>query len=108
MHPGRNATSSLENAAAHLRAGMAATRRGRDSLPELRAKERAILRDWAKAQSCLLDQDPTLTLERRSAHGEHVVGFDPAHSCWWKITHPGKAGVGAEFQYEMLPPFSIN
>jgi hypothetical protein len=86
---------------------MAATRRGRESLPELRSKERALLREWAETQGCLIEKDPTLTLERRKSHGEHTVGFDPSSGHWWKTTHPGKAGVGAEFDYQMLPPFSI-
>lgn len=107
MHPGRNAPSTLENAAAHLRSGMEATRRGRDSLPDLRSKERALLREWAETENCLLNKDPTLTLERRKSHGEHTVGFDKNTGHWWKTTHPGKAGVGAEFEYEMLPPFSV-
>lgn len=76
MRPGRNAPSALENAAAHLRSGMAATRRGRDSLPDLRSKERVILREWAKAQGCILEKDPMLELERRKSQGEHTVGHD--------------------------------
>ena len=107
MRPRRNAPSTLENAAAHVRRGMETTRRGRESLPELRERERNLLREWAGSQDCLFREDPTLTLERRSSHGEHVVGFDPNNSIWWKTTHPGKAGVGAEFVYEMLPPFSV-
>ena len=107
MRAGRNAPSALENAAAHFRSGMAPTRRGRDSLPDLRSKERALLREWAEDHDCLLGKDPTLTLDRRKSHGEHTVGFDPNSGHWWKITHPGKAGIGAEFDYEMLPPFSI-
>ncbi|MEO5713299.1 MAG: hypothetical protein ABIT37_07405 [Luteolibacter sp.] len=86
---------------------MGATRRGRESLPELRSKERALLREWAEAGDRIFDQDPTLTLDRRKAHGEHVVAFDGETKIWWKTTHPGKAGIGAEFDYEMLPPFSI-
>lgn len=108
MHlPGRNARSSLEDAAAHLRAGMGAARRGRDSLLELRNLERAILREWAAPQGRIFEQDPTLSLARRQAHGEHVVGFDPGSACWWKTTHAGKCGVGAEFHYDDLPPFDI-
>lgn len=86
---------------------MGTARRGRESLPELRAKERFLLREWAEAEDCIFREDPTLTLDRRSAHGEHVVAFDPSAMIWWKTTHPGKAGIGAEFDYEMLPPFSI-
>ncbi|HEY1120632.1 MAG TPA: hypothetical protein VGE67_03495, partial [Haloferula sp.] len=86
---------------------MAATRRGRDSLPDIRAKERVLLREWAVANGLLLGEDPTLTLERRSSHGEHTVGFDPDSGLWWKTTHPGKAGVGVEFQYDLIPPFSV-
>lgn len=108
MHlPGRNAQSSLEDAAAQLRAGVGAARRGRDSLLELRNLERAILREWAAGQGRIFGQDPTLSLARRQAHGEHVVGFDPGTACWWKTTHAGKCGVGAEFYYDDLPPFGI-
>lgn len=107
MHPGRNAPNSLDDAVRYLRRSMGAARRGRESLPELRTKERALLREWAAAERRIFDEDPTLTLDRRSAHGEHVVAFDPATKIWWKTTHPGKAGIGAEFDYEMLPPFSV-
>jgi hypothetical protein len=108
MHlPGRNAQSSLEDAAAHLRAGMGAARRGRQSLPELRNLERRLLHEWAACQGRAFEQDPTLSLARRQAHGEHVVGFDPHTACWWKTTHAGKCGVGAEFHYHDLPPFDI-
>jgi hypothetical protein len=108
MHlPGRNAQSSLEDAAAHLRASMGAARRGRHSLLELRNLERAILLEWAARQGRIFEQDPTLSLERRQAHGEHVVGFDSGLSCWWKTTHPGKCGVGVEFHYDDLPPFRV-
>lgn len=108
MRSGRNAPSALEDAAANLRSGMAAARRGRESLPELRARERLLLREWAEGEGCLLQEDPTLRLQRRSSHGEHVVGFDPDSGIWWKTTHPGKAGVGAEFTYELLPPFLVS
>lgn len=107
MRSGRNAPGALEDAARHLCGGMAATRRGRESLPELRTLERLLLRKWAEGQGCLLREDPTLRLQRRSSHGEHVVGFGPESGVWWKTTHPGKAGVGAEFSYELLPPFAI-
>lgn len=107
MRPGRNAKSALADAAAHLRAGMAAARRGRESLPELRSRERGLLKSWAAAHGCLLPEDSTLKLERRKSHGEHTVGFDPHNSCWWKTTHPSRAGIGAMFEYEMTPPFSI-
>lgn len=86
---------------------MGPARRGRESLPELRTKERALLRAWAEAGDCIFNEDPTLTLDRRSAHGEHIVAFDPVAMIWWKTTHPGKAGIGAEFDYELLPPFSV-
>lgn len=86
---------------------MGSARRGRESLPELRAKERILLRSWAETSGCIFDKDPTLKFERRSLHGEHAVAFDPASMIWWKTTHPGKAGIGAEFEYEMLPPFSV-
>ena len=107
MRPGRNASDALEDAVLHLRRGMGTARSGRESLPELRAKERTLLRDWAAAQDRIFDRDPTLTLDRRSAHGEHVVAFDPTAMIWWKTTHPGKAGIGAEFDYDILPPFSV-
>lgn len=86
---------------------MGTARRGRESLPDLRTKERSILRDWAKARNRIFSEDPTLALDRRSAHGEHVVAYHPGTQIWWKTTHPGKAGIGAEFDYEMLPPFSV-
>lgn len=105
--PERHAPGSLEHAATQLREGMGAARRGRDSLPELRENERGILREWARSQNRLFQQDPTLTLGRRQSHGEHTVAFDPDGACWWKVTHPGKTGVGAEFHYEDLPPFEI-
>jgi hypothetical protein len=107
MRPGRNPPSSLEDAAAYISSGMETARRCRESLPELRERERCLLREWAEENGCLLAQDPTLKLDRRKAHGEHVVGFDPTMGIWWKTTHPGTAGVGAEFSYESLPPFSI-
>jgi len=103
----RNASSSLEDAAAQLRAGMGAARRGRDSLAELRGRERDILRTWFSYQGKIFVEDPTLKLERRQAHGEHCVGYDARSGCWWKTTHPGTCGVGAEFVYEDLPPFRI-
>ena len=103
----RNAPGTLEHASAHLRTGLGATRRGRHSLPEVRSKERDALRAWAKNQGRLFGQDPTLSLLRRQMHGEHTVGFDPATACWWKSTHPGKAGIGAEFIYDDLPPFCV-
>jgi len=105
--PGRNAPSSLQDAAAHLRAGMGAARRGRCSLLELRNRERALLEEWAAAHGRIFQEDPTLSLARRQGHGEHCVGFHPESSCWWKTTHPGKCGVGAEFHYGELPPFAI-
>jgi hypothetical protein len=77
---GRNATSALEDATTQLGAGMEAARRGGESLPQLRAIERQILRNWASGQNRLFQIDPTLTLDRRQAHGEHVVGFDPEKS----------------------------
>ncbi len=104
----RNAASALEDASAQLRAGMEAARRSGYSLPELRTLEREILLRWAKQQNRIFKSDPTLNLNRRQAHGEHVVGFDPVHSCWWKMTHPGTAGVGGEFVYDHLPPFHIH
>lgn len=107
MRPGRNAPNALEDAVSHLRRGMVAARRGRESLHNLREKERALLCEWAKTAGCIFNEDPTLELHRRSAHGEHVVAFDPESTLWWKVTHPGKAGVGVEFEYEMLPPFSV-
>ena len=106
--PGRNAPSALENASAELRAGMEAARRGGRSLPELRSQERAFLRRWAERQNRLFKTDPTVGLVRRQAHGEHVVGYDSDRSCWWKMTHPGTAGVGADFVYDSLPPFQIH
>jgi hypothetical protein len=105
--PGRNAPSSLEDAAAQLRAGVGAARRGRQSLLELRNLEREVLREWARRQGRVFGQDPTLSLARRQAHGEHVVGFDAGSACWWKSTHPGKCGVGVEFHYNDVPPFEI-
>lgn len=108
MRPGRNAPSSLEDAAAHLRGSVGAARRGGESLHSIRAAERDILRRWAERQGRLFGEDPTLNLSRRSSHGEHTVSFDETELCWWKITHPGKAGVGAEFDFEPLPPFGIN
>ena len=108
MRPGRNTPSSLEDAAAYISSGMGTARRGRESLPELRATERILLCNWAKEKGCLFEQDPTLSLNRRQAHGEHIVGFDPLMGIWWKTTHPGKAGVGVEFRYDMLPPFSVS
>lgn len=89
MRSGRNAPSALEDASRHLCGGMAAARRGRESLPELRTRERLLLREWAEGQGCLLQEDPTLRLQRRSSHGEHAVGFDPESDIWWKTTHPG-------------------
>lgn len=86
---------------------METARRGRDSLPELRRRERAIFREWSQTHGRLFEKDPTLNLVRRQAHGEHTVGFDPTTACWWKTTHPGKAGIGAEFIYDDLPPFSV-
>lgn len=103
----RNAPSSLEDAAAQLRSGMGSARRGRCSLPELREAERRVLKTWLFGQGRCLDQDPTLNLDRRQAHGEHSVAFDPQRSCWWKTTHPGTCGVGAEFHYDQLPPFHV-
>lgn len=35
------------------------------------------------------------------------MAFDAKADIWWKITHPGKAGIGVEFDYEMLPPFAV-
>lgn len=105
---GRNATSALEDATTQLRAGMETARRGGESLPQLRAIERQILRTWAFEKDRLFQDDPTLKLERRQGHGEHVVGFDPVNSCWWKMTHPGTTGVGAEFVYDSFPPFEIH
>ncbi|RYD38199.1 MAG: hypothetical protein EOP87_02015 [Verrucomicrobiaceae bacterium] len=86
---------------------MGATRRGGESLHSIRAAERAALREWANGEGRLFGEDPTLSLSRRSSHGEHTVAFDSDGLCWWKITHPGKAGVGAEFDFEPLPPFQI-
>ncbi len=107
MHPRENAPGALEHAAGYLRRSMGATRRCRTSLPELRQKERRLLHEWWENERLIFRVDPTLTLERRSSHGEHTVGFDPASCRWWKITHPGTAGIGAEFDYEMLPPFRV-
>ena len=107
MRPGRNAPSSLEDAVGDLRRGMGAARRGGESLFELRSAERKILRQWCQTNGCVFRKDPTLNLERRKSHGEHTVAFDPANAIWWKTTHPGKAGVGAEFHYEAVPPFRI-
>ncbi len=106
--PGRNAASALENASTQLRASMETARRGRCSLLDLRTLERQILRTWAETNQRLFTEDPTLTLPRRQSHGEHEVAYDPMTSCWWKTTHPGKAGVGAEFIYEDLPPFHVH
>lgn len=107
MRPGRNAPSSLEDASAHLQRSMGSARRGGESLFELRTSERAILRNWCQAHGCVFTEDPTLNLDGRRSHGEHSVAFDPANAIWWKTTHPGKAGVGAEFHYEAVPPFRI-
>lgn len=87
---------------------MGATRRGGESLHSIRAAERDILREWASDQDRLFSEDPTLNLSRRSSHGEHTVAFDSDGSCWWKVTHPGKSGVGPEFDFEPLPPFHIH
>jgi hypothetical protein len=106
--PTRNAPNSLEDAAAQLQRSMEAARRSRHSLHELRAHEREILRAWAASHQRVFLQDPTLSLERRQQHGEHVVGYHPQSSCWWKMTHPGKTGVGAGFHYDSLPPFAIH
>jgi hypothetical protein len=107
MRTGKNASNALEDALCHLRRSMGTARRGGESLFEIRARERLYLRHWAETQGCIYRQDPTLTLDRRSSHGEHVVAFDPETSLWWKTTHPGKAGVGIEFDYQILPPFTI-
>jgi hypothetical protein len=69
--PGRNAPSALEDAAAHLRAGMGAARRGRDSLREFRDLERAVLREWVAREGRIFEQDPALRLKRH-AYGEQV------------------------------------
>jgi hypothetical protein len=103
--PGRNAPSSVEEAAAHLRASMGSARRGRHSLAELRDRE--ILKAWFDGQSRVFREDPTLSLDQRQAHGEHCVAFHPETMSWWKTTHPGKFGIGAEFHYDDLPPFAI-
>jgi len=105
--PRRNAASALEDASTQLRASMEAARPSRCSLLGLRTLERQFLRSWAEANERLFSADPTLTLPRRQLHGEHAVAYDSMTACWWKVTHPGKAGVGAEFIYEDLPPFSI-
>ena len=105
--PGRNAPSSVEEAAAQLRAGMGTARRGRHSLTELRDREREILKTWFHGQGRVFGEDPTLSLDTRQAHGEHCVAFDPGTLSWWKTTHAGKCGVGAEFHYDDLPPFAI-
>lgn len=76
-------------------------------MPDIRAKERLLLREWATANGVLLRDEPTLMLERRSSHGEHTVGFYSEAGLWLKTTHPGRAGVGVEFQYDLIPPFSI-
>lgn len=103
----RNAPSSLEDAAAQLRRGMGAARRGRHSLPELRDRERGILKEWFVDQGRIFQEDPTLNLERCQSHGEHRVGYHHDTDCWWKTTHPGKCGIGAEFHYGDLPPFEL-
>jgi hypothetical protein len=105
--PGRNAPSSVEDTAAHLRAGMGSARRGRQSLAELRNREREILEAWFHGFDRVFPEDPTLSLDQRQAHGEHCVAFHPDTLSWWKTTHPGKCGVGAEFHYDDLPPFAI-
>jgi hypothetical protein len=87
---------------------MGTARRGRCSLLELRDRQRIFLEEWAASQGSIFQEDPTLSLDRRQAHGEHCVGFHPESSCWWKTTHPGKCGVGAEFHYDELPPFQIS
>lgn len=87
---GRNATSALEDATTQLRAGMEAARRGGESLPQLRAIERQILRTWAFEKDRLFQDDPTLKLERRQAHGEHVVGFESL-----VVSQPDIAGAPA-------------
>jgi hypothetical protein len=97
--PGRNAASALENAAAQLRSGMEAARRSRQSLPELRAREREILRTWAENHHRIFQTDPTLSLSRRQEHGEHAVGFDPETSCWWKMTQHNTE-FGDEIRFE--------
>jgi hypothetical protein len=105
--PGRNAPSSVEEAAAHLRASMGTARRGRYSLAELRDREREVFKAWFDGQGRVLREDPTLSLDQRQAHGEHCVVFHPETMSWWKTTHPGKCGIGAEFHYDDLPPFAI-
>lgn len=106
--PGRNAQTSLRDARTALEEGMGTARRGRKSLRELRDRERELLQKWAGNQGRCFKEDPSLSLGRRQGHGEHVVSFDPETRCWWKTTHPGKSGVGAEFHYSDLPPFSIH
>lgn len=108
MRPRIHAPGTLEDASAHLRAGVGATRRGGKSLPELRSIERGLLEQWAETKGCLLAEDPTLKFERRSSHGEHSVAFCQSDGRWWKTTHPGKAGVGVEFLYDLMPPFAIS
>lgn len=103
----RNAPDSLRDAAAFVRARLGAARPSRTSLPELRRIQREALRDWAEARGRSLGDDPTLKLGRRAAHGEHTVAFDSAGACWWKITHSGTCGVGAEFHFDELPPFEV-
>lgn len=103
----RNAPDSLSDAAAFIRSRMGAARPRRTGLPELRRIQREIIREWADTQGRKLGGDPTLKLGRRATHGEHSVAFDPGQACWWKVTHPGTCGVGAEFQFLDLPPFEI-
>lgn len=80
MRPGRNAPSSLEDAAAHLRGSVVATRRGGESLHSVRAAERNILREWAERHGRLFGEDPTLNLSRRSSHGEAPTANTPLPS----------------------------
>lgn len=51
---------------------------------------------------------PDLEFGASTGTRRHVVGFDSATSSWWKMTHPGTAGVGAEFMYDSLPPFHVH
>lgn len=104
----RDKTSALGHAAAHLCKSMGTARQGRESLRELRTIQREILLNWCTENSRVFKTSPLLSFDRVQSHGEHTVAYHEASRCWWKTTHPGKCGIGPEFDYSDLPPFSID
>lgn len=107
--PKKTEGESLADAKAFVEGGMG---RSRPTLPGERKARRDAERDqvveWAKQAGRIFDENPLSRIGERSVrHGEHDVAYNERDGRWWKVTHSGRAGVTAEFDYDMLPPFDV-